>query len=125
MNSTAIIGRLGRCYYYPDDKPRATFFVEVEGGGRYPDRIKCCAWGGLAEKVNGLAEGDLVLAAGRLQSRNYTKGEVKVWTLEVVATSVRLLGSFVEEQDQPKRERSPTPDGNVADPGFSDDNIPS
>ena len=125
MNTVALIGKLGRAFFHAGSNPRITFFTEVEGGGKYPDRIKCVAWGGNANKVKALNEGDLLLVAGRLQVRRYEKNEERHYSTEVVALSVRALGSFVEEE-APKRELSPAPalGGNGADPGVSEDDIP-
>jgi single-strand DNA-binding protein len=64
-------------------------------GVKETDFINIVAWGNLAENcAEYLSKGRLVLIEGRLQQRNFeTSDGQKRWTVEVVASRMRILDS--------------------------------
>ncbi len=77
-------------------------FVQ-EGAPKQTDYIDVVAWRRLAEICGQhLKKGRPALVEGRIQVRSFeNEGGARKWTTEVVARSIKLLGSAVKEQSAP------------------------
>jgi single-strand DNA-binding protein len=147
INRVILVGRLTKdpeLRYTPSGVAVATFTLAVnrpftnQQGEREADFINCVVWRRQAENVaNYLQKGSLAGVDGRLQTRSYEAQDGRrVYVTEVVAESVRFIGSGRSNQsgshDEPYGEPYPFDDhGYDDDPfknaqpiDFSDDDLP-
>lgn len=101
INNTTLVGRLTRdpeLRYTQSGIATARFTIAVDrpftgqDGKREADFINCVVWRKQAENVaQYLKKGSLAGVVGRIQTGSYEKDGQKVYTVEVVADSVRFL----------------------------------
>lgn len=63
--------------------------------GKYPaDFVNCAIWGtGAKSLASHFSKGDLITISGRLQTRNYTKDNVKREVTEIIVNNFYFVGS--------------------------------
>jgi single-strand DNA-binding protein len=98
MNQTILIGRLTKdpeMRYTTNGTAVTTFTLAVDRNNdkKETDFIAIVTWSKTAENVaNYCTKGKLVAVSGRIQTRNYEKGDgSKVYVTEIVANEVKFL----------------------------------
>lgn len=100
MNQVGLVGRITRnpvIRQLSETRVQTTFVMAVNRNFRNnqgsvdTDFVLCTAWGKLAERiVQYCGKGSLIGVNGRLQSRSYSKENLKVYTTEIVVEDVRF-----------------------------------
>lgn len=113
MNKAILIGRLTtdpNLKMTPSGVSVLKFTIAInrvfkkEGEDPEADFIICSAWNKLAENMaTYLKKGSKIAVEGRIQTGSYIKDGVKIYTTEVIASSVEFLESK-KQQVQPKFE---------------------
>lgn len=109
MNSVVLIGRLANdpeLSYTPNNQTAVCRFTLAVNRMRKEDGadfIRITVWGKQAENCDRyLSKGRQAAIHGRIQTGSYTNRDgAKVYTTEVVASSVEFLGSVQANQEQP------------------------
>lgn len=138
LNSVTVVGRV---LYEPDRGETATgkrkMVVEVETvedvfNKEYVQHLQVVAWGYLAEKLDNMRQGDILMVQGRFQQRSYEgRDGTKHKVFDIVAREAsfepmgRAKGSKESAQRQapaeeyrqaaPKVQAEPAPDNGIAD----------
>ena len=100
MNQVGLVGRITRdpaIRQLSETRVQTSFVVAINRNFRNnqgtvdTDFVLCTAWGKLAERiVRYCGKGSLIGVNGRLQSRSYSKENLKVYTTEIVVEDVRF-----------------------------------
>ena len=137
MNSVNLIGRLVRdpeVMYSKSENPTtiAKFTIAINrvpgkgGQDRGVDYPRITAFGSVAEIVEKYCnKGKQVAIIGHLQTGSYEKDGRKVYTTEVIATNIELLGGVTRNNDT-EANATASNDSNIPD-GFEpmdDEDIP-
>jgi single-strand DNA-binding protein len=103
MNHTDLIGRLTKT---PDLKRTSngtavtSFALAVDGYNKHTDFINCVAWKNTAEMIcKYFVKGQRMGVSGRISTRPYEKGDVKLTLQEVTVESVDFCES--KKSDKP------------------------
>ena len=107
MNNTNLIGRITKDLdlKYHGEKAFVSFTLAVDNystknGERNADFIPIKVWGNLAENLcKYCTKGSKIAVVGRLQSGSYDKDGQKIFTLDVVASSIEYLGKSTVKND--------------------------
>lgn len=108
-NSVTLVGRLVKdvdLRYTQNGIAVANFTLAVESGygeKKSVDFINCVAWRNTAEAMAKYTEkGKLILASGRITTRNYEgKDGKKVYVTEVMANEVKFLEWADKKEEEP------------------------
>lgn len=131
LNKCQFIGRLGKdveIRYTPSGTACASFSLAV--GDDYKDKsgrkveqtewVKISAFDKLAEIMNQyLKKGSLIYIEGKMKTRSYEKDGVKVYSTEIIADQMQMLGG----NDAPKQESKPAQNHKPSQQTTTDDDF--
>lgn len=127
MNNVSLMGRLTRdaeVRYTQEGKAVARFTLAVDRGGKDAgaDFISCVAFGKTAEIIERYtAKGRQICLEGRINTGKYEKDGRTVYTTDVAANRVYLIGSrAADDGAEPDAPAATIPDGFA----LMDDDIP-
>lgn len=115
MNTVSLIGRLTKNpeVKYSNETAVARFNLAIDrpGKDKGADYISCVAFGKTAEVIEKwVTKGKQIGVMGRIQTGSYEKEGKRVYTTDVVAERIELLGSAPSEKPVEKQEQAVIPD---------------
>lgn len=130
MNAVQLIGRITKDvdlrYTKTEQKPFCRFTLAVNRMRKDDgaDFIGCVAWGKTAENMSlYVSQGDQLAITGRIQTGSYERDGHKIYTTEVICSSVEFLRKK-GGQDQKTEINTKSPDDFIDVPEGIEDELP-